>query len=234
MALNKEQLDGLVGLVFGTIVKHLRNKRNQTRGPFAVLIGLSPEELEWLEDGTEASVTTLYRLGETLGVSAARLAAATQLTVNRIHERADLAAALKAKDWAKAVSIIEKALEHVHDLLKLPPPEQMALSLPAPGPRMSNEVYTVQPSTEKPMQLTRIVDAEDEDEPEGPFDDEFDDDAEEEDDDATESSPSRVGRPPRPQPPMPEVVVKPSTGAAGQGVQRRGPGRPRKYPVPPA
>ena len=102
---------------------------------------------------------------------------------------------------------------------------------------MSNEVYSVQPGKDPPMALTRIVDVEDD--AEGDFiDDDFED---EEEDDADYDEPTPPAAPPkstnapsrtRPEAPMPEVVVKPA--AAGQGVTRRGPGRPRKYPVPPA
>jgi hypothetical protein len=233
VALNKEQLDALVSLVFGTIVRHIRQQRNQTKGPFAALIDLSADELDWIEDGTETSVTTLYKLSEVLGISAARLAASLQITTNRLHSRNDVAAAVRQKDWDKVTGMITGALGECHDLLKLPPPEQLPLAIPAPPPKMSNEVYTLQPGGEAPMRLTRIADAEDEAEPD--FDDELDDD---EFDDEPEEAPSVPAQPvrnhrsgPRKESPMPEVVVKPATN---QGVQRRGPGRPRKYPVPSA
>ena len=225
MALNKEQLDALVSLVFGTIVRHVRQQRNQTKGPFAALLGLSADELDWIEDGTETSITTLYKMSESLGISAARFAAALQITVNRLHTRADVAAAVRTKDWDKVTDIILAALADCHDLLKLPLPEQLPLVIPAPPPKMSNEVYTLQPGHEAPMPLTRITE-EEEEEP-----DFFDDDEDEEDDEPAPPPPAaknhRSG--PRKESPMPEVVLKHATNP---GVQRRGPGRPRKYPVP--
>jgi transcriptional regulator with XRE-family HTH domain len=237
VALNKDQLDALVCQVFGSIVKHVRQQRNQTKGPFAALLGLSADELDWIEDGTDANVTTLYKFSEAVGISAARVAATLQIVTAKLQTRNDVGASIKQKDWDKLVSIIDVHLADAHDLLKLPAPEQQPLSIPAPPPKMSNEVYSVQPGQDPPMALTRIVDVEDD--AEGDFiDDEFDDDDE---DDADYDEPPPPAAPPkstnapsrtRPEAPMPEVVVK--HAVAGQGVTRRGPGRPRKYPVPPA
>lgn len=232
MALNREQSDALVGVVFGTIVRHIREQRNQTLTPFAALLGMQPDELRWIEDGTDASVTALYHMAEALGVSCARIAAAMQIVVNDLLRNPATLPALKQKDWSSITKMTTHSIQNNLDLLKLPSGRSQITLEEAvkPIPKVTGVLAA------SPPPLTPIANYPGDDDEPDPIDDDDEDLAE--DDESLDEVNEPVPPPAQPRSPRKvaspdvEVEVKPSN-QNGSGVQRRGPGRPRKYPVPP-
>lgn len=213
MSLNREQLDAFLSVVFGLIVRHIREQRNQTQKPFAALLGISPEELEWIEDGTDASISVLYGISATTGISCARLGAAIQITAASLVDNPEVVRMITRKEWDALDVAVLKVLAANNDLLKLP--VHNAVQQPAAGAR-------VMPP------LTPISGPPDDDDEPDPSDDEDGEDEKAPPARANGTSlfshgtnASTVAAP-----------TVPATDVNNPGVQRRKPGRPRKYPVP--
>lgn len=244
MSLNREQQDILIGLVFGSIIRHIREQRNQTRTPFAALLGLSADELQWIEDGSDSSITAMYHVSEGLGISCARIAAAMQLVTKVLENNPEIEVLIRKKDWNKVNVLVLAELTKQLDLLKLSRVHTAAVAEQAvqPIPKVSPELYRVQPLTPVRDATSKLDDFEPEPEPVDvdEVDDDTDDDDPDGDPDEFVDEPARHTRTsshtnPRKIPsPNVEVAVKPGNNSSAPGVQRRGPGRPRKYPVPPA